>query len=303
MFSKNHVVKKQVGIKREVISFNIFITLLLLFGIYITNVGVCHSQSLSPIPEKLVVLTFDDGCISDTEYVLPLLTEYGFGATFFFTDAFLRDERLKDENYMTWNDALKIHNAGFEIGNHAQNHPGVRGLSTSVFQKELEYIENRCKEYGIAIPKTFCYPGFGFDLNAVQVLRGKGYLFARRGVFPEYKYNREGARGPAYEPAEDDPLLIPCTGFSGPDWDFEDFLWALKQGGEGKIPVFCFHGVPDLDHPWVNTDTAVFKKYMDYLRDNDYMVIAMRDLIKYVDPEKYPVDPFAPIQRRINRLK
>ena len=80
-------------------------------------------------------------------------------------------------------------------------------------------------------------------------------------------------------------------------------MWALEQGSEGKIPVFCFHGVPDLDHPWVGTDTAVFKKYMDYLRDNDYTVIAMRDLIKYVDPEKYPVDPFAPIQRRINSLK
>jgi peptidoglycan/xylan/chitin deacetylase (PgdA/CDA1 family) len=250
-----------------------------------------------------VVLTFDDGCISNTEFVAPLLEEYGFGATFFFTDAFLKDESLKDKNYMTWDDALKIHDAGFEIGNHTQNHPGVKGLSALELKRELEYIENRCKEYGIAIPKTFCYPGFGFDLNAVQVLREKGYLFARRGIFPEYKYNREGARGPAYEPAEDDPLLIPCTGFSGPDWNFEDFLWALEQGGKGKIPVFCFHGVPDLDHPWVNTDAAVFKKYMDYLPDNNYTVIAMRDLIKYVDPEKYPVDPNAPIKRRISSLR
>ena len=303
MSSHNHIVKKQIRIKRAEIPLKIVFTLMLFFGICISNVGVCYSQSLSPIPEKLVVLTFDDGCISNTDFVLPLLSEYGFGATFFFTDAFLRNESLKDENYMTWEDALKIHNAGFEIGNHTQNHPSVEGLSKSQFQEELEYIENRCKEYGIAIPKTFCYPGFRFDLNAVQVLREKRYLFARRGVFPEYEYNREGARGPAYEPAEDDPLLIPCTGFSGPDWGFDDFLWALEQGGAGKIPVFCFHGVPDLDHPWVNTNASVFKKYMNYLRDNDYTVIAMRDLIKYVDPSKYPEDSYAPIKRRIDRLK
>ena len=299
----NKIVKKEIRIKRTEISNKAAFVLMLFFWICISNTEICYAQSLSPIPEKLVVLTFDDGCISSTEYIEPLLTEYGFGATFFFTDAFLRDESLKDENYMTWEDALKIHNAGFEIGNHTQNHPGVKGLSASQFQKELEYIENRCEEYGIEKPKTFCYPGFGFDLNAVQVLREKGYLFARRGVLPEYKYNREGARGPAYEPAEDDPLLIPCTGFSGPDWGFEDFLWALEQGGDGKIPVFCFHGVPDLDHPWVNTDASVFKKYMDYLRDHDYTVIAMRDLIKYVDPSNYPEDSYAPIQRRISRLK
>ena len=200
MLSKNHI-----RIQRNEISIKKVFTLILLFGICISNVGECYSQSLSPIPEKLVVLTFDDGCISDVEFVMPLLSEYGFGATFFFTDAFLKDESLKDENYMTWDDALKIHDAGFEIGNHTKNHRGVKGLSASELQKELEYIENRCEEYGIEKPKTFCYPAFGFDLNAVRVLREKGYLFARRGVFPEYKYNREGARGPAYEPAEDDP--------------------------------------------------------------------------------------------------
>jgi peptidoglycan/xylan/chitin deacetylase (PgdA/CDA1 family) len=304
MFLKNHIRIQ----RNEISSIKVF-TLILLFGICISNVGECYSQSLSPIPEKLVVLTFDDGCISNTEFVAPLLEEYGFGATFFFTDAFLKDESLKDENYMTWNDALKIHNAGFEIGSHTGNHTVVEGLSASELQKELEYIENRCEEYGIEKPKTFAYPGFYFDLNAVQVLREKGYLFARRGVFPEHRYNwdmginNEGGRGPVYEPAEDDPLLIPCTGFSGPDWGFEDFLWALEQGGNGKIPILNFHGVPDLDHPWVNTDTEVLKKYMDYLRDNNYQVIAMRDLIKYVDPARYPADSYAPIQRRINRLK
>ena len=36
-----------------------------------------------PIPEKLVVLTFDDAPASQYDIVAPLLQEYGFGATFF----------------------------------------------------------------------------------------------------------------------------------------------------------------------------------------------------------------------------
>ena len=89
MFLKNHI-----RIQRDEISLKKVVTLVLLFGICISNVGECYSQSLSPIPEKLVVLTFDDGCISHTEFVVPLLEEYGFGATFFFTDAFLKDESI-----------------------------------------------------------------------------------------------------------------------------------------------------------------------------------------------------------------
>ena len=40
-----------------------------------------------------------------------------------------------------------------------------------------------------------------------------------------------------------------------------------------------FHGVPDIQHPWVNTaDPEKFKSYMDYLKQSGYKVIALRDL-------------------------
>ena len=39
-----------------------------------------------PIPDKLVVLTFDDGSISQLRNAGPLLKELGFGATFFITE-------------------------------------------------------------------------------------------------------------------------------------------------------------------------------------------------------------------------
>jgi len=40
---------------------------------------------LKPIPEKLVVLTFDDPCRSHATFVGPLLKKYGFGGTFYIT--------------------------------------------------------------------------------------------------------------------------------------------------------------------------------------------------------------------------
>ena len=41
---------------------------------------------MPPLPDKLVVLTFDDGSISHLTVAGPLLKELGFGATFFVTE-------------------------------------------------------------------------------------------------------------------------------------------------------------------------------------------------------------------------
>ena len=38
------------------------------------------------IPERVVVLTFDDGKRTDAEFVAPLLERYGSGATFFISE-------------------------------------------------------------------------------------------------------------------------------------------------------------------------------------------------------------------------
>ena len=130
----------------------------------------------------------------------------------------------------------------------------------------------------------------------------KGYRFARRGIGPEFPYHLEGGRGPAYDPDVHHTLVIPSTGVPGPNWGFEDLVWAVEQAKDGKIAILTFHGVPALEHPWVDASPEVFKTYMDYLRDTNCTVIALRDLAKHVDaseaigkknntfPIKNPVD-------------
>ena len=54
--------------------------------------AACSNQNggaADPIPEKLVVLTFDDSAKSHFTVVRPLLLNYGFSATFFITEGFL----------------------------------------------------------------------------------------------------------------------------------------------------------------------------------------------------------------------
>lgn len=251
---------------------------------------------LLPIPDKLVVLSFDDANKSDRVFVADILKSHQFGATFYVTEGlgFLKNKK----HYTTWEEIRELHDMGFEIGNHTQHHRGVASMSGERLKASVKYIEKRCAEHGIPKPTTFCFPGFGHTAEAVKALDDVGFLFARRGVRPEYQDGGQGSRGPAYDPEVDHPLLIPSTGYDGPDWNMEDLKWAVGQARDGKIAVLCFHGVPALEHPWVNTDPEDFKKYMQYLKDEGCTVIAVRDLEKYVDPTVRPKDPYKAIYAR-----
>jgi peptidoglycan/xylan/chitin deacetylase (PgdA/CDA1 family) len=241
------------------------------------------SEPLQPIPDGLVVLTFDDSVKSQATFAAPLLRQHGFGATFFVTD----DPRFRGEHYMTWEEIRHLYEAGFEIGNHSGRHVDVSKESPEQFSADLAIIEQRCQQHGLPRPTTFCYPAYHSSQEAVQVLLAKGYHFARRGVYPEFPYNQEGGRGPAYDAKVHHPLLIPTTGASGPNWGFDDLVWAVQQARDGEITVLTFHGVPDLEHPWVHTEPDMFLRYMEYLHAEGCKVIAMRDLIEYISPIVY----------------
>jgi hypothetical protein len=141
---------------------------------------------------------------------------------------------------------------------------------------------------GIPKPVSFAYTGNGFGPEAVQTLKNEGYKFARRGMQPEVPYG-EALPGPTYNPKIHHPLLIPTSRDGYPDLTFEDYLNVFEMAGEHEIVVLQFHGVPDITHPWVHTPPELFKRVMKYLKDNNYTVIALKDVEPYL-PEKLPED-------------
>lgn len=174
-----------------------------------------------PVPDKVVVLTFDDAVRSQAVHVAPLLKKYGFGATFFVCE-FPPDFQDKTK-YMSWEQIRTLHEIGFEIGNHTRTHTHVNSMTRDQLIAELEYIENKCREYGIPKLVSFAYPGYDTDSLAITVLAEKKYRFARAG----------GSR--AYDPITDHPYLIPSFSTSGTDT--QRVFQAIRQARDGKIVV------------------------------------------------------------------
>lgn len=232
-----------------------------------------HSQIISKaVPDKLVVLTFDDAVLSHFTNVAPLLKQYKFGGTFFISE-FLKPAFSDKTLYLSWPQISKLNKMGFEIANHTQNHTHVNKMDAGQFTSELAYIENRARAASIKKPlRSFAYPGYSTHPSAINVLHRKGYGFARVG----------GSR--VYNPVKDHPLLIPS--FSTSADNREQIFEAFEQAKNGNVVVLTIHGVPDDAHPWVTTPLNLFKEYLEYLHRNHYKVIALRDLTKYINPEE-----------------
>ncbi|MCE9562161.1 MAG: polysaccharide deacetylase family protein [Planctomycetes bacterium] len=257
------------------------------------------ASGLEPIPDKLVVLTFDDASKSHHSIARPILLKHKFGATFFVTEGF--DFPTNKKDYMTWDEIEQLNKDGFEIGNHTIDHKGVTDKTVGDLAAQVKAINARCKEHNIPQPVSFAYPGNAITKEALPILKDLGIKFARRGGAPEYPY-KEG-RGFAYEPGLDHPLLVPSAGDSRPTWTLDDLKVAVSQARHGKIAVLQFHGVPDTAHDWVTTKKEQFEAFMRYLADEKFTVIALRDLAKFVDPDVVPSNPFGAIEDRQKLLE
>ncbi|ATU05526.1 hypothetical protein BKN14_03710 [Candidatus Gracilibacteria bacterium HOT-871] len=126
------------------------------------------------IPQKAIILGFDDGHLDHYTEAFPILKKYGKKGVFFVVSNFAST----DPNYMNWEQIRELQAAGNEIGGHSFSHPNL----TTVNAKELEkqVIESK-KEIEKQIGKpviSFAYP-IGKYNETVKKCVEKAYLFAR----------------------------------------------------------------------------------------------------------------------------
>jgi len=215
------------------------------------------------IPDKLIVLTFDDACASGYTVAAPILKQFGFGGTFYVCD--FDSFKTRKDWYMTWRQMSALNAEGFEIGNHTVGHAG--GLSNILAMEDELFANNGPKM------TTVCWPLYGVAWNICPELTANGYTFGR------------GGHERPYRPTVDNPFDVPSfTIRDGPP--VEAFIKQAQMACQGRVVVYCFHGVPDLEHTGVSLAPATFKTMMQYLKDNHYQVIAMRDMASYIDPAK-----------------
>src|ERR1700737_3571864 len=99
--------------------------------------------AVEPIPDKLVVLTFDDSSKSHFTIARPLLKKYEFGATFFIPEGF--DFRSNKRDYMARGEIAPPHRDGFQIGNHTLDHKTVNADNLRELAEQVRALNARCQ--------------------------------------------------------------------------------------------------------------------------------------------------------------
>jgi peptidoglycan/xylan/chitin deacetylase (PgdA/CDA1 family) len=204
------------------------------------------------------------------------LKELGFQATFFITQAWMKDT----SDFLTWEETAEIHRMGFEIGNHSWTHSDFSKPENGTrLGEELQMVEKELAKVGVPKPVSFAWCGNTFGPEAIEQLRRNGYRLARRGMQPEKQYG-EIHVGPSLDVTKHHPLLIPTTGDAYPAWTLEHFKRVLSSAKPGEIVVLQFHGAPDLKHPWVNTPPVHDLSEAERIpRDCDTRPIAVLQLV------------------------
>src|SRR5258706_14495245 len=107
----------------------------------------------APLPDKPIVLTFDDGYRDAYEIAFPLLKKYGLTGTFYVVPGFVGEPA-----YVTWGELKEMQQAGMEIGAHTMHHPFLTRLSSVNAFREI-FMSRLLLASQLEVPiTTFAYP-------------------------------------------------------------------------------------------------------------------------------------------------
>jgi peptidoglycan/xylan/chitin deacetylase (PgdA/CDA1 family)/glycosyltransferase involved in cell wall biosynthesis len=160
------------------------------------------------LPEKPVIITFDDAYADIAEYALPILRRYGFGAVVYVVTGQLGGSNHWDEargcdtlRLMTGEQIKYWAGQGIEFGAHTRTHPDLTQLSASDVSEEVIGSKNDLSTLLGAPVVSFAYP-YGaynegvrelvqreFDLafgveEGMNYLRGDPHLLRRIHIGP-----------------------------------------------------------------------------------------------------------------------
>jgi peptidoglycan/xylan/chitin deacetylase (PgdA/CDA1 family) len=109
-----------------------------------------------PHPPRALILTFDDGHVSNHHIALPILLEHKLKAT-----AFITAGCIGIGETMNWKQIRALHDAGMEIGSHTLTHRPPSTLDDDELRHEL-FESRRILEDGLGAPVTSISSPTGF---------------------------------------------------------------------------------------------------------------------------------------------
>jgi len=123
------------------------------------------------LPERCVLLTFDDGHASNYHYAFPLLRERGMTGLFFVTTDFIENRR----DFCTWKQLHEMAKAGMFIQSHGKSHEFFSEHDDEKVLSEF-VISKRLIEEKVGKPvRAVSFPGGRYRSGNISIGKSAGY--------------------------------------------------------------------------------------------------------------------------------
>lgn len=132
---------------------------------------VFFSELKAPLPEKAVVVSFDDGFLSVYENAAPIMEKHGIRGNIYLPTAYIGN----DPKFMTWEQVKQLQGTGtFEMQAHTHDHVDVRMLNMDSLQTQIALSDALFSEKLGYLPEAFCLPFGTYDRGFFKNIQKTG---------------------------------------------------------------------------------------------------------------------------------
>ena len=161
------------------------------------------------MPDKPIILTFDDGYDNNYYEMLPILEEFGMKA-----NVFMVTNKIGNKGYLTWEQLREMQKRGIEVGSHTANHLPLTSLDEKKQDEEV-YLSKLLMEWnGINTVFSLSYPNGKYNEPLTEILKEREYLSAVTGDGGLNNFDT-------------DPYLLKRVNIPHPHFGVYEFRWRL----------------------------------------------------------------------------
>lgn len=123
------------------------------------------------LPERPIVVAFDDGYLSQSTNAGPVLQQLGWPGVLYLTLRNVGDSIPEGS-------IRKLLRTGWELGAHTATHPDLRTLDAGGLTRELDDVRTELRERFDRPVLAFCYPAGKYDASVIAAVKAAGYTTA-----------------------------------------------------------------------------------------------------------------------------
>ncbi|MBQ9737346.1 MAG: polysaccharide deacetylase family protein [Clostridia bacterium] len=136
-------------------------------------------QNGTPLPQNPIIVTFDDGYLSNYEIAFPILKRLNIPATIFIVTSTVgakAEDGMVSTSHFTWEQAKEMQESGIiDIHSHSHTHKNMTQISPAQLQEELRLSKYLIEKNLGKSCFVFSYPFGGYNETTSRLANFAGY--------------------------------------------------------------------------------------------------------------------------------